>query len=265
METHNRLELIRNLLHNYNTFTIYSLQYNEGIPVGYNIVIFKPWLYKKIKAKERNKFIRRNFDDIFINPLVFNSVSKQEVVKDKIDTTDASREILILIRDNHQVNIEDIYKIYKNELRKNIVLSWKELDDNSSLPLSYISNKITKFIKDRRENKLWDYDSNIFPRFLPNIHKDYYIKDVIFAIERDDDSFLRKVIKEGYYDEFLKSIDWDPYCLIGEPQNFNRIILDDFGDYRFDNNALIFCVEFSSYKCLILLLNSVAYPYYSNS
>lgn len=243
METYKRLNSIKKIISNFNSFYIQSLDKLEGEIIGHKIVVFKPFFYKKI-LKIKNWEI---------------TSSESNIVE--IDIMNACRKILVLIRDNHEVDIEKIYNQCQNISRMNIRIKWTFPLDN----LETIKYNIKKYNRTRREEKNWDSDTHIWPQFQKLAGRTYVIKDVITGIINDDINFLEKVHNDGFYNDFLFSIKWNPITLLGDQSLFSNVPRDDFGEYDPSDNAIIHCTKNSALFCLRYLLFNNASPDYQNS
>jgi len=257
METFDRLNMILKLFNQVNTFIIQSIDGDNK----YKITTFKPVPYKKVK------------DFITYPTEMFENLKTKECGKTTL--MDSSRMVLTLIRDNHDDYIEDIFFKYHELRRQIITIVWKEnpdffeigrIGENSETDIPNVNyhNLVKKNMRFRKENNIWDSDFNIWPKFIRMPDQKYLAKDVIDAIRQDNVEFIRKVIDEKKYLEFLLSKNWNPKILLGNSSVFNSFPRDDFGEYDPNNNACIYCAEFNALKCLGYLLANGAYTDYQN-
>lgn len=236
METYKRLYYIKNILTKNTIFYINVFQNNQC-----KIVIFHPFFYKKKEWKCHVKEVYENND---------------EIVLEDIDIFESSRMILTYIRDNHRISIEKIYEKYQNKCVRELFIFWDNIDD--------INDYVRRCPRVRKEEETWDSDFHIWPKFIRNPEKKYIIKDVIDALVRDDIYFIKKVIMDKNYLQFLFSDKYNPALYLGDLSKFESIPGDDFGTYDIYDNALIICCKNNSQLCLRYLLTNGAKTNYQN-
>lgn len=284
METYKRLNFIKELLKKYNSFIIYVLDYDSDTKevIGYKTVTFKPVNYKKN-------------GEIVTYPYETPDINNQK--NDKIpyvNLMDSCRRILTLIRDNHELKIEKIYEGCKELSNTELLINWSlppvikknnflketfkkivsindeenEKKDEKKLEkdkLERIIENVKTCVKKRKDEKYWDDDKFIWPKFIRDPNRKYVIKDVIYALTKDDLEFIKNIHKDAFYNDFLVSIKWNPIRLLGDDSYFSNSPMDDFGEYNKYNNALISCALSNSIKCMEYLLENGANPNYQNN
>jgi len=250
METFNKLDNIKYFSQKYNKFNILSLTfYNNFIANGIQKNIFEPKLYK-------NK-------EIFVEYTI-ESEDGEINYNTKLDIYDASRKILTFIRDNHSIKIDVIFKEYKDKSRIFIIIRWHFVE-NKVLDYKDIHFIIKNYIRKRKEEKDWDYDSFIWPKFTRICTQKYIAKEICNAIVNDNIEFIRVVLTDGLYDDFLLGVKWNPIRLICNKKDFSSVPLDDFGEFNPYESGLTICAKHNSINCLELLLSWNANPNYQNN
>lgn len=245
MQTYKRLNIIRDLFNNLNTFMIHSLHSENFEIIDYKLVIFKP-LQKK--NKDMSIYIEEEYSNGTINKL-----GKKEIMS-------ACRDVLVLIRDNHPYLVEklDAEKMH----RRKIPILWIFLTEETTF--KNIIDQVKKYNRERKDNKDWDSDDIIFPKFKTISNRKYYIKDVYDGLSKDDIEFIKIVYYDGLYNDFLLSEKWNPIRLLGNQNLFSNVPLDDFGDFDPFDNSLITCAKNNSINCMSFLLMLRASPNYIN-
>lgn len=201
---------------------------------------------------------------------------------------DAAKIILKLIRDNHDVTIQDIWdqmSIHPNKKGHIVVLMFPESEELykyesvSGAFFSNVSDEILDFIDDEEKQKKgnadsiisqicndvpgyqqlrkisgqWDTDDDLSLEPKIDKNRSVYIKDIIAVLKADDEkSLMEKYINHPEYKAFLFDKEVPEY------------IGDDYGDSRRDTSALISCAYANSHKCMKLILEHKANPNYQN-
>lgn len=208
----------------------------------------------------------------------------------------AARKIVQLVRDNHRIQIEDIWKETR-ELRKKkgyvVEIGWAinmNISNNETMPDGKIENffdeleklfereknstaigleNLLENIKEmtmwyQMERKLfgrWDHDSILLPKRIIKPNK-YHIKDLIAALKSDNLEKMKEIYSYNFlYRSFLFDINY----------HTRQYRNDDYGngcnydDRVSDSNALIVCAYNNSKVCMSWLLENGANPNYQNS
>jgi hypothetical protein len=163
------------------------------------------------------------------------------------DLYETSREILIMIRDNHNILIEDL------DQKQNVSLWWDRSTD-----LSLIATQTTEYREQKQQAGTYDEDFHIKPIFEPK--HDYVIGDVCTWLTNDDIISIKKVFTDSYYNDFLLSTPgWDPRNLVPHLTSFDALPLDDFKGRLAWDLALHICANNNSLKCAQYLLEQNAH------